>query len=82
MLSLVFFAKYIIKNRTTIRGVAKVYSVGKSTVHNDVSKKLRFVNKRLYKKVQKVLRKNFLEKHLRGGEATRLKYLNEKKALN
>jgi len=56
--------------------VAGVYGVGKSTVHNEVSNKLQSINKRLYKKVQKILAKNFKEKHIRGGESTRLKYLN------
>ena len=74
------YAKYIIKNKSTIRKTAKIYGVGKSTVHNEVSNKLQFINKRLYRKVQKILAKNFKEKHLRGGEATRLKYLEKNKA--
>ncbi len=72
------FAKYIIKTKSTIRKTAKFYNVSKSTVHNDVSNKLPYINKRLYKKVQKILIKNFNEKHIRGGEATRLAYLENK----
>lgn len=74
------YAKYIVKNKTTIRNTAKFYGVGKSTVHNEVSNKLKEINKRLYRKTQKILTKNFREKHIRGGEATRLKYLDMKKS--
>lgn len=73
------FAKYIIKNKATIRKTAKYFGVGKTTVHNEVSKRLKILNKRLFRKVQKILQKNFNEKHLRGGESTRIKYLNLKK---
>lgn len=69
------YAKYIIKNKATIRATAKNFLVSKSTIHNEVSNKLKFINKRLYKKVKKILIKNFNEKHIRGGESTRLKYL-------
>lgn len=74
------FAKYIIKTQSTIRKTAKFFNVSKSTVHNDVSNKLQFINKKLYKKAQKILIKNFNEKHIRGGEATRLAYLENKKS--
>ena len=48
------YAKYIVKNKTTIRNTAKFYGVGKSTVHNEVSNKLKEINKRLYIKTQKI----------------------------
>ena len=68
------FAQYIIDNNTTIRKTALVFNVSKSTVHNDVSKKLKNQNIDLYKKVKKILEKNFNEKHIRGGLATKNKY--------
>ena len=68
------FARYIIENNTTIRNTAKHFAYSKSTIHNDVSNKLRKYNIGLYKEVQKVLKKNFYEKHIRGGRATRQKY--------
>lgn len=68
------FAQYIIDNDTTIRKTADYYGISKSTVHNDVSKKLRYENYEMYIKVSKVLRKNFEIKHLRGGLATKIKY--------
>ena len=75
------FAIYIIENNSTIRGCARVFGISKSTVFNDVSKKLKRTNKFLYFQVCKVLDKNLKERHIRGGNATRLKYLN-KKAIN
>ena len=68
------FAQYILDNNSTIRKTAKYFNISKSTVHNDVSKKLRICNYSLYKKVKKILIINFNEKHIRGGNSTRLKY--------
>lgn len=68
------FAIFIIDNCSTIRKCAEVFGVSKSTVHNDLSKKLRTTNKFLYYQVCGLLRRNFAEKHIRGGCATRLKY--------
>ena len=70
------FAKYIIYNKTTIRKTASVFGVSKSLVHNDVSNKLPKVNRALYCKVKVILDKNFSEKHIRGGLATKKKFLN------
>lgn len=69
------FAIYIIENNSTIRKCASAFGISKSTVHNDLSKKLRKTNRFLYFQVYKILNKNLLERHLRGGNATRLKYL-------
>ena len=63
--------RYIIKNRATIRTAAKAFDMAKSTVHVDVSKKLKKENYFLYLRVKKILSKNFEEKHIRGGEATK-----------
>lgn len=71
-------ANHIIKTHQTVRQTASVYGISKSTVHNDVSNKLPDINYKLYKKVAVVLNKNFNEKHIRGGETTRQKYLNKK----
>ena len=70
------FANYIIENNATIRQTANVFGYSKSTVHNDIQKKLKKINNLLYEKVKIILNKNFLEKHLRGGESTKQKYLN------
>lgn len=73
------FAIYIIDNKCTIRECAKEFDISKSTVHNDLSKKLKNINKFLYVQVYKVLDKNLQERSMRGGMATKLKYLRLKK---
>ncbi len=72
-------AQYIIDSKATIRKTAKAFGLSKSTVHTDLSKKLKYENYELYLRVQILLKNNFKEKHLRGGESTRIKY---KKRLN
>ena len=68
------FAIFIIDKKCTIRECAKHFNISKSTVHNDISKKLQKTNKFLYYQVYKILNFNFSERHLRGGNATKLKY--------
>ena len=68
------FAMHIIENNCTIRQCAQYFNISKSTVHNDVSVKLKKTNKFLYLRVYKVLNKNLKERHIRGGLATKLKY--------
>lgn len=68
------FAIYIIDNLTTIRKCATHFGISKSTVHNDISKKLKSINKFLYYQVYKVLNQNLNERHIRGGLATKKKY--------
>ncbi len=68
-------ANYIIENGATVRKTAKYFSVSKSTVHKDVGIRLERINKALYKRVKKVLDKNKSERHIRGGMATKEKYL-------
>lgn len=69
-------AGYIIENKSTVRGAAKVFNVSKSTVHKDVHERLRRINCELYRECNAVLEKNKAERHIRGGMATRKKYLN------
>ena len=66
--------EYIIKKTATVRDAAKKFGVSKSTVHKDVTEKLKSVNPNLYKSVREVIEKNKAERHLRGGAATREKY--------
>ena len=73
------FANYIIKNKTTIRDTAKVFSISKSTVHKDVVERLPKINKELAGEVRKVLEENKSQRHIRGGLATKNKYLAMKK---
>lgn len=66
--------RYIVEHKTTVRDTAKKYGVSKSTVHSDVTNRLRRVNPALYAEVRKVLDINKEERHIRGGNATREKY--------
>ena len=68
-------AEYIVKNKTTVRAAAKKVGVSKSTVHMDVSERLKKLNPALYKDVRKILDKNKAERHIRGGMATKQKFL-------
>ena len=67
--------EYIIEKQTTVRDSAKVFGISKSTVHKDLTSRLPRLNPGLYKEVRAVLDINKEERHLRGGEATRRKYL-------
>ena len=57
-----------------MRSAAKKFGVSKSTIHKDVSERLRFLNTELYSEVKAVLEKNKQERHIRGGKATKEKY--------
>lgn len=72
-------ATYLIEQRTTVRGVAKEFGVSKSTVHKDITDNLQKINKPLYNNVKVILEQNKSERHIRGGEATKQKFLNYKK---
>lgn len=74
--------QYILKTQYTVRETAKFFGISKSTVHYDVSKRLKKVDNSLYEKVNIILQNNFNEKHLRGGEATKMKYLKNKNNAN
>lgn len=67
-------AVYIIENKTTVRKAAKHFGISKSTVHKDLTERLRIVNPALYAEVRQVLDLNKAERHIRGGMATRRKY--------
>ena len=67
-------AKYIIEHRATVRAAAKAFGVSKSTVHKDVTIRLRQLDRELFGQVRAVLQNNKDERHLRGGMATRHKY--------
>lgn len=68
-------ANYIINNDMTIREVASIFNISKSTVHKDVSKKLYFIDKDMSNKVSIILKKHTSIKHINGGEGTKRKFL-------
>lgn len=67
-------AVYIIENKATVRAAAKKFGISKSTVHKDLSERLKYINRPLYLEVKQILEQNKAERHIRGGMATRLKY--------
>lgn len=71
----VMLGKYIKENRSTVRAAAAQFNISKSTVHKDVTQILKNVDIDLYEEVKIVLEINKSERHLRGGEATRKKYM-------
>ena len=70
-------AKYILETKSTVREAAKKFGISKSTVHKDITERLKKINLGLAKNVEKVLQENKSERHIRGGIATREKYQNK-----
>lgn len=70
-------ANYIIESNATVRQTAKAFGVSKSTVHKDVTERLMQINPTLAKQAREVLNVNKSERHIRGGLATREKYLHK-----
>ena len=68
-------AEYILESKSTVRAAAKKYNISKSTVHKDITERLLEINPALAKEVHEVLNLNKAERHIRGGLATREKYL-------
>ncbi len=73
-------AQYIIESKDTVRGAAKKFGISKSTVHKDVSERLKKVNMNLAKQVRVILDENKAERHIRGGMATKAKYSHMNKS--
>ena len=62
----------------TVRGAGEKFGVSKSTVHKDVTERLRDIDAELYTRVKDILELNLSERHLRGGNATKEKYRHER----
>ena len=71
-------AAYVLETRTTVRGAAKHFKISKSTDHKDLTERLSELNPSLAGEVKHVLDNNKAERHIRGGMATREKYLHRK----
>jgi len=70
-------SNYILETGATVRQVARIFGVSKSTVHKDVTERLPNLNRHIAREIKTILEKNKAERHLRGGEATRKKYYAE-----
>ena len=71
-------SNYIIESSATVRQTASVFGVSKSTVHKDITDRLPLINGIIAARVRDILDNNKAERHLRGGEATKRKYLAQK----
>jgi len=68
-------ANFIINSNATVRETAKRFGISKSTVHKDVTERLNKINPKLASEARKVLEVNKSERHIRGGLATKEKYM-------
>lgn len=75
----ILLGEYIIDTGATVRAAAKIFKISKSTVHKDVTERLKYRSPALYAQVKNVLQKNKEERHIRGGLATKEKYLGKQK---
>ena len=66
--------RYIVETGATVRTAALYFGISKSTVHKDVTERLKDIDFKLYENVRAVLDKNLSERHIRGGMATKNKY--------
>lgn len=71
---------YIVETRRTVRSIAKEFGVSKSTVHKDLTERLPEINPELANQVKEILEYHKSIRHLRGGEATKIKYKRKKSA--
>lgn len=69
-------AEFIIKSNATVRETAKKFGISKSTVHKDVTERLRQINPALAENARRILELNKAERHIRGGLATKKKYID------
>ena len=67
-------ADYVLEHKCTVREVAKIFCVSKSTAHKDLSERLPVIDKQRYIQISEVMTDNWDERYLRGGEATKRKY--------
>lgn len=74
-------AEHMINTKATVRSTAAAFGVSKSTVHKDLTERLRMASPELFKQVKEILEENKRERHIRGGLATKHKYESKHKLL-
>lgn len=65
---------YMLNTGKTVREIATEFKISKSTVHKDLHERLKDLDKKLYNKIEKIMKAHIAIRHIKGGEATRLKY--------
>lgn len=78
----ILFAEYMLENKSTVRATARHFGYSKSTVHKDLSVRLKDVNNAMYNDICLLLNENLSTRHIRGGNATKMKYTEIKNAGN
>ncbi len=73
-------AEYIIQTGCTVRACSAHFAISKSTVHKDVTERLQSIDEALFEEVREVLSVNLQQRHIRGGQATKEKYLRVKRS--
>ena len=71
-------ADYVLQTNCTVRQAGKHFAVSKSTVHKDLQQRLKLLDTAKWRKVMQILDANFADRHIRGGKATKQKYLQIK----
>lgn len=71
-------ANYMLKSKLTIREIAKEFNISKSTIHKDLSQRLKYIDYSLYEKVSKIIEQHKETRHIKGGQSTKIKYLKLK----
>ncbi len=74
-------ANYMLETKKTIREIAKIFKISKSTIHKDLHERLFYVNKEKYQKVKEIMNYHLKIRHIRGGESTRKKYLTKNNSI-
>ena len=69
-------ANYMLETKKTIREIAKIFNVSKSTVHKDLHERLFDIDYKLYEEIDSILKYHIDIRHIRGGESTKKKYKN------
>ena len=70
-------AEYIVATGCTVRACSAHFAISKSTVHKDVSERLKYIDEDLYERTREILNLNLSQRHIRGGIATKEKYLGK-----
>lgn len=71
-------ANYIIESKSTVRAAAKKFGISKSTVHKDITERLKKINPHMASLAKEILDENKSQRHIRGGIATKNKYKSKK----
>ena len=69
-------ANYMLNTKKTIREIAKIFNISKSTVHKDLHERLLDIDYKLYEEIDSILKYHIDVRHIRGGESTKKKYKN------